>query len=83
MISVRLKETCTLVEFEATDHVCEELIELSAREFSKGEESVRNSLLRAGMGKTCVFSVTKFGPLKRIDAFEIATESFLENFKMS
>ena len=69
------------MEFEATEQVCEELMELSAREFTKIEDNVRKLILLRPTGKTYVYAITRYEHIKRIDAFEIASDSFLENFK--
>ena len=70
------------VRFDTTDQVCEELVELSAQEFSKRSRNVRNSMVLRSIGKTCVFCVSLFGRIRRIDAFEFASERFLENLKL-
>ena len=80
-VSVELEDYSCIMEFEATEQVFEELMELSAEEFTKIDDNVRKLVLLRPTDKTYVFAVTRYGHMKRIDAFEIASESFLENFK--
>ena len=80
-ISLELKDLDD-VRFDTTDEVCEELVKLSAHEFSKYGRNLRNSMVLGSIGKTCVFCVTLFGHIRRIDAFEFASERFLENLKL-
>ena len=68
----------------ATEQVCEQLMELSVEKF--GEKDVNlatGSSLNCWAGKQCVFSVTKIGYTLQMDAFEVASESFLRNFMVT
>ena len=81
-ISVELPDLDCTTMFDATEQVCEELIKLSAQDFSKRDDDQRRTLLLGPMGKTYVLSVTRLGDIKRIDSFEFASESFLENLEL-
>lgn len=81
MISVAPNNSEYSTDFEVTEQVCEELTGLVVDEFANKDDSMKSTILNEWIGRLCVFSVTQTGDLKRIDAFEVATEGFLENFK--